>query len=490
MLVNDGGITTERVRLALSSNPTLTLLKAYSRDWVLPLFAEHLEQVEGSVSAEWFHERVSEAREQVPEWQGTVTPAEHCRDWVDKRWLETETSNGRLRYRLSPHSLRALRFVRELVEGETTVSGARLGSISNAVRLLADMTNPDRDVQVRRIDQHIAELRKRREDIASGHVRLATLEEMKQQLREILAMTRSLPADFRQLRTMVEDRHQEVARRAMVQGPPKADLVEDYLRENDLLSRTSQGTAYIGFARLLSSRQTEQLRADIDQILAQDFALEHMTAAQREELDGMLSTLLAAELDVQDSYVRWSKSLRRFLTRAAHGRHQRLLSLADRALHAGAEWVQADPGQRYVPPDLLGVGPLAIVDVSQTQLWRDHGPQEVIVEVTEQRRALPTEDRTALRLAAGTSPRAVGRTINKLLAVRLVVTGAEVFDATPAEFQRLGALVSLLDLAVMHGHVDVDIVERVRLSGDRSSALMATLPHLVFDTPVPTQEGP
>jgi hypothetical protein len=483
-------ITGERIRSALDSNSTLTLLKAYSRDWVLPLFAEHLEQVDAAVSAEWFHERVSEAREQVPEWQSNVTPAEHCRDWVEKRWLETETLNGRLRYRLSPHSLRALRFVRELVEGETTVSSARLGSISHAVRLLADMTNPDRSVQVRRIDQQITELRKRRADIASGRVRLATLEEMKQQLREILGMTGSLPADFRQLRTMVEARHQEVARRAMIHGPPKADLVEEYLRENDLLSRTSQGTAYLGFSRLLSSRQSEQIRTDINQILAQEFAREHMTAVQREELDSMLSTLLAAELDVQSSYLRWSASLRRFLTRAAHGRNQRLLNLADRALYAGATWVQAKPGQRHMPQDVLGVGPLAIIDISQTQLWRDHGPQEVVVEVAEQRRTLPNEDRAALRLAAGTSPRAVGRTINKLLADRPVATGAEVFEATPAEFQRLGTLVSLLDLAVIHGQVDTDLDEIVRLSGDRAIVLMATLPHLVFDAPVPTKEMP
>ncbi len=55
-------ITGEQMRVALESNPTLTLLKAYSRDWVLPLFADYLEQAEGSVSAEWFHERVAEAR--------------------------------------------------------------------------------------------------------------------------------------------------------------------------------------------------------------------------------------------------------------------------------------------------------------------------------------------------------------------------------------------------------------------------------------------
>jgi hypothetical protein len=483
-------ITGDRIRSALDSNPTLTLLKAYSRDWVLPLFAEHLEQVEGSVSAEWFHERVFEAREQMPERQSSASPAERCRDWVEKRWLETETLNGRLRYRLSPYSLRALRFVRELVEGETTVSSARLGSISHAVRLLADMTSPDRDVQVRRIDHQISELRKRRDDVASGRVRLATLEEMNQQLREILGMTRSLPADFRQLRTMVEDRHQEVARRAMIHGPPKANLVEEYLHENDLLSKTSQGTAYLGFSRLLSSRQTEQIRTDIDQILTQEFAREHMTAAQREDLDSMLSTLLAAELDVQSSYLRWSASLRRFLTRAARGRHQRLLSLADRALHAGATWVLAEPAQRYVPQDVLGVGPLAVIDMSQTQLWRDHGPQEVVIEVTEQHTVLPGEDRAALRLAAGTSPRAVGRTINKLLANRPAVTGAEVFEATPAEFQRLGILVSMLDLAVMHGQVDTDFDETVRLFGDRATALTVTLPHLVFDEPVPTKEMP
>ncbi|MEV4569551.1 DUF3375 family protein [Nonomuraea sp. NPDC049419] len=486
--------TSERIQAALISNPTLTLLKAYSRDWVLPLFATHLEQADGSVSAEWFHERVAEAREQIPEWRSNVTPAEHCRDWVEKRWLETETLSGRLRYRLSPHSLRALRFIRELVEGETTVSSARLGSIAHAVRLLADMTNPDRDAQVRRINQQIAELSKKRDDIASGRVRLATLEEMTQQLREILGMTRSLPADFQQLRTMVEDRHQEIARRAMIDGPPKADLVEEYLRENDLLSKTSQGAAYLGFSRLLSSRQTEQLRADIEQILAQDFAREHMTATQRQELDSMLSTLLAAELDVQNSYLRWSASLRRFMTRAAHGRHQRLLNLADRTLHTAATWVQAEPGQRHVPQNVLGVGPLAVIDVSQTQLWRDRGPQEVVVEVTEQHTTLPVEDRAALRLAAGTSPRAIGRTINKLLAHQSVVTGAEVIEATPAEFQRLGALVSLLDLAVMHGQVNLHVDETVRLSGDRTrdrtATLMVTLPHLVFDAPVPTKEMP
>jgi hypothetical protein len=54
----------------------------------------------------------------------------------------------------------------------------------------------------------------------------------------------------------------------------------------------------------------------------------------------------------------------------------------------------------------------------------------------------------------------------------------------------LGTLVSLLDLAVMHGQVDTGLVEAVRLSGNQVTALRATLPHLVFDAPVPAQETP
>jgi hypothetical protein len=86
------------------------------------------------------------------------------------------------------------------------------------------------------------------------------MEEMRQQLREILAMTRSLPADFQQLHTLIEDRHQSVARHAMRDGPTKAELVEGYLHENDLLAKTPEGTAYLGFSQMLMWRILRQTR--------------------------------------------------------------------------------------------------------------------------------------------------------------------------------------------------------------------------------------
>ncbi|MFD7159031.1 DUF3375 family protein [Kribbella sp. NPDC059898] len=475
------GISLEAIAHALAENPTCKLLSARHRVWVLPLFAEHFTSTEEWVSAEWFHERIAETLERVDR-QGERTPEQYCSDWIDAKWLRTDNKEtGRLRYALTKESLTALQIVRLVVEGGNSVSAARLGSIANAVHKLADMTNPDREAQVRRIDEQIEKLQTQREAVAAGRVRLATPEEMQQQLSEILALTRSLPADFRRLGSLVEDRHQRVARRAMVDGPTKADLVDDYLNEHDLLSDTPEGQAYRGFAKMLTSREAANIRHDVDSILDQDFAREHMTDSEREQLETMLATLLAAELRVQESYLRWTASLRRFLTRSAHGRYQRLINLADRALYAGAQWAEQQPGARVMSDAVLEIGVFQVVDITQYPLWTDPGRQKVVVDSAPAETALPAADRAALRLSAGTSPRAVARTINQLVGERHLVSGAEAFEATPPEFQRLGALVTLLDLAIAHGHVDAEQSEVVMIDANRETPLRIVLPHLVFD---------
>jgi hypothetical protein len=470
------------------------LLGAYSRAWVLPLFAEHLEPVEGSVSAEWFHERVAEALQEVrddKEWRGDRSPAARCAWWIRQRWLDTEMADSGVRYRLSSYSLRALRFVREIAEGESAVSGARLGSIAHAVRRLADMTSPDRFAQAQRIDEEIAELQRRKEEVLEGRGGTATAAQLSEQLREVQTMTRSLPADFRQLRSMVEDRHKVIAREALAETP-KGEMVESYLHENDLLASTPEGVAYRRFARMLSSsEESATIQRDLDQILAAPFARDHMTPAQRQSLETMFSTLMSAELDVQEAYVRWTASLRRVLTRAADGQHARLLSLSSVALDAAADWVAADSRSRgrELATDVLGVGIFGAQDVSQLQLWRDTGPQRVTVSVTSGGGQLPAGEQAALRLASGTSPKAVAKRINDLVADRGVVTAEEVFERTPTEFQRLGFLVTMLDLAVRYGMVDPEAADQVTLSGQREHELIVLLPHLAFHEPITIGAG-
>lgn len=486
-MVTQQPIPADLLGTAMDDHPTLRLLRAYSSDWVLPLFAECLEPVPDSVSAEWFHERVGEALDLVrdrQDWQGERTPSEHCRKWVDNRWLETEMVDGRTRYRLSSHSLAALRVVRELIAGDSSVSEARLGSIAHAMRRLADLTSPDRDAHLRRLDEEIEQLRQRREAIAAGEARVASDEQLQEHLGEVLSMTRSMPADFRQLRAMVEDRHKKVAQRALA-APPKAELVEEYLREHDLLAQTREGMAYRGFARMLSSSPSaEAIRRDIDQVLASPFGQHVMTPAQRQSLESMVATLLHAQLQVEQSRLRWTASLRRIITRAAHGRHAALREATEQALAAAAAWVEQQPTARSVDADVLRVGRLGIEDVSQTQLWRGHRPGTVTVTAAASTPELPASERAALRLVAGTGRRAVARTINQLLADRRAVTGSEVYEQTPAAFQRLGTLVSLIDLAVSHGRVDTDLQERVAIAGDRERELRALLPRLLFDRPI------
>ena len=163
--------------------------------------------------------------------------------------------------------------------------------------------------QADRIDEEIAELQRRKEEVLAGRGGTATVAQLGEQLREVLVMTRSLPADFRQLRSMVEERHKVIARDALAEIP-KADLVESYLHENDLLASTAEGVAYRRFARMLSSsEESATIQRDLDQILAAPYARDHMTPAQRQSLEAMFSTLMSAELEVQEAYVRWTAFL-------------------------------------------------------------------------------------------------------------------------------------------------------------------------------------
>lgn len=490
----DEVLSADAVNAAWEEDATLTLLRAHSARWVLPLFSRHLEFAQAPVSAPWFHTRVAEALDGQPEFASDVSPAEHCKNWVDNRWLvrnRTRDDEGEaaITYRLAPASLRALRMMRGLVRSENTVSEARLGSIGDAVRSLADMANPDPAARAARVDEQIADLKRRKKEILAGHVRGATAEETRRQVSEVLRLTESLPEDFRHLGQMVEARHREVARRASVENFGKGEIVEAYLRENDLLDQTPEGRAYRGFAQALSTTAVEKLRQDIEEVLRQDLAAQQMTPAERSGLEGLVSALLAEEHVVQESYLRWTASLRRYLTRSVSGRHQRLVALAEEALAAGRAWVQAEP-QASAMPDVLGIGPLAMKDMSQAQLWRDPGDRSVEVVIDTGSPRLPEAELAALRLGAGTSAVAVAGTINTLLADLAgrpeagPVSGREIYEATPPEFRRLGTMLSMIDLAIAQGRVTNEPPEKVAMVTAGGQTLEVALPHVVFDRPV------
>lgn len=512
---HDDALSRDDVRAAYEDDPTWALLRGYNARWMLPLFSRHLEHAEGPVSADWFHRQVAEVLEQnaaeqaaaeqtaseqaaseqapseqafstapapptgpVPLTDGRTTPAEYCRSWVESRWLVRTRASGpdaRAEYRLSPHALKALRLVRDLVERDNAVSEARLGSIAHAVGQLAGLADPSREAQLTRLDEQIAELERRKRQIERHGTEPAAPDVLRRQVREVVRLTASLPEDFRQLGAMVERRHREVARRASSEHVGKGALVDQYLRDNDLLEQTPEGRAYRGFAQMLSSREIDVMRADIEKVLAQPDAAGQLTERQRTQLESLISSLLAEEQSVQETYGRWTSSLRRFLTRSGSDQQQRLLTLADRALHAGGVWSERQPGHAMLPADHgdgLELGALDVRDVSQVQLHTDRARPTVDVQVTIGDAALPEADRAALRLTSGTSTAAVSATIDRLLADRDEVTSADVYRATDPEFRRLGLVLSMLDLALERGVVGDD-TETVELAGDPADVTLS-----------------
>lgn len=474
-------LSKDKLRHAIATEPALTLLAARTRDWVLPLFSE-IEALGGSVGTENFHIRIEEVladQQQVDDTK--ITPAERCRKWVEAKWLDIRIgSAGSFDYMVTPHTRRVLEFIRALADNGSSVTGARFKTIAFTVHELASMVNPDRSAQVKSIERQIEDLVKRRNDIASGRARLATIDEMRNQLHEVLSMTNSLPADFDSLRKIVEERHQAVSRRAFTDAPTKAELVDDYLRENDLLTTTPQGLSYEAFSQMLISDEAQMVQSDIDGVLKEEFGTKHMSSVERDRLDTMMTTLLASEYKVRQTHQRWTASLRRLLSRQPPGRRQQLIRSADRALAAGTAWVEADPGARSVA-NIIGIGGLEMSESSDVHLWRHTEAQEVRVEAAISAGELPDADRAAMRLAAGTSINAVAETIDFLLDQTSVITGRDVYENTPAEFRRLGFAVSLLSLAITHGELDASGGEDLLLEDGTKTV---TVPRVAFIAPI------
>lgn len=438
----------EHLRHALEHSPALTLLKAYDGDWIIPLFAD-LEAEGGVINFEAFHARVEDAAEVAkPGRAESVSPSERCRKWVDAGWLDMPTLNGTFHYRLTSDTRRVLEFIRSLTGTASSVSGARFGSIANAIRELAVMTDPDRHAQAQRLDREIADLQRRRDAIVSGRARLASAQEARSQLQEVVSMLAPMASDFAKLENRVESTHHETARRAFSDAPSKAELVDEYLDANDLLTATDEGRNYQALVRMLASDEAAQVREDIDQILGLDFAHAHMTGPERDLLDGMLSSLLGQQLKVQGTHTRWAASLRRFLTRQPAARRQQLVDAVDRALAAGSEWAGADPGLRHIVPITIGVGALDLPESSGLKLWSEPVREEVEVVATEATEDLPDDQRAALRLAAGTSTKAVVDTINSLIVQGQLVTAGDIVAATPEEFRHMGLVTSIFAVAL------------------------------------------
>lgn len=469
-------------------HPTMGLLTATSRGWVIPLFARHLEPF-GTVSADEFHVRVAETLEHPDVPRSDRTPAEHCRKWLGDRWIESLVKDERTYYRLSSSSLRALQFVRELAGGESAVGSARVASIEFAIETLAAAADPDRQGRIARIDARIAELEAEKQGLETGRSREASTSDLRGHLREIQILSRTLPADFRSLQAKIAESHKAAARRAWNDTPPKAELLEDYLDKNESFSSTAEGAAYDSFTELLTHDRARKLNAAIDHVLEQPFAREHMSAAEREEFRNIVSTLNRSRHEVDQERMRWKEFLRRVVTRSSLNRNKHINALAQRAMSAGATWAAKAPGHRTVPTELLGIGTIEIEDMSQIRLWEDEGPAKVSVAVRPHTTGLSRSDVDALRLAAGTGHRAVRRHVNALLEENGRATGAQVLEAMPPDNRRLGTAISLIDLAVEHGSTAATEFEIVELLDAAGTATRWQIPLTAFTAPVPSKEN-
>jgi len=361
-----------RVRAVLD-RPTLRLMSRPTSASVLAVFRTVFDRDVQYVPADRMHLQVEEhvARLQatgarVPASDASADTSDRddprpngralCREWVAAQWLVRSNSpDGDEQYSLTSHALEALSLVDALSSDRALISESRLAMIVDAVHRWAARAEPDREVQVRRLDAQIAELQAERDRLERGDA-VVTVDEdrMRDGYANLTDLIRQLPSDFKRVEEAVATMHREIVEDFRQEVRPIGEILDGYLaRTDDLMESTPEGRAFQGaFELLRDDTLLLRLRDDIATILEHPFAAS-LTAAERRTFRGTVGILRQGIEDVLAQRRMLTATLRDQIV--AHDVvRDRELDAVLRSVNRGlAAWMTAGGARDRVPLDLL-----------------------------------------------------------------------------------------------------------------------------------------
>ncbi len=379
------------------------------------------------------------------------TPA-YVNEWVKAGFLVRRSPQGTREefYELSPDTLGALEYVRQLASPQRSVTRSRLSTLTGRLSNLAVETDPDEATVLKRLEEEKARLQARIDRVREQGAEAITDDEAVEKTREVLALVADLPTDFARVRDDVEQLDRGLRASILEEQISAGEVLDNVFRGVDLISDSEAGKAFNGFYELLFDReQSAQLDATLAAVLSRGF-IDRLSADERTQLRGLVQTLESSSDDVHDSMTGLSRSLRRFVQSREAESQQALASAINQAQQLALKTgqVMSDPSRSIgVELELTTRQPRSL------STWRLHDPADYRItadmDVHE-----PTEiDLAAMRERIRESEidwAELHESINYALTRQAEPSISEVLGHRPAT-QGLASVVGLITLAHRFG---------------------------------------
>lgn len=464
----------------LRQQHTWKLLAAEHAPAIMALIQAHLLTGPRRLPASLLVERVGRDLERfrAEGWDLPQPASAYLADWLAAGWLERGLSaDGEEEYEASAAAAQAIRFTRELSAQRTVATESRLGLVIGQLVQLAEESEPDPQVRVRRLLRERERIDARIAAVRDGRLTPLPADRALERLREILTLSDELAGDFRRVRDDFRTLSRELRERIVDNDGSRGDVLDAVFADVDLIADSDAGKTFRAFWRLLTDpQQSGELEAALEAVLDRDFAA-HLSRRERGELSGLTGTLLERGGEVHDVLYQFARGLKQFVQSREYREQQRMSALVKTAQRGSLAVKDRLRAQQSIDRHLT-LPSARLRSVSQLRL---HDPT---LDAVDGGIAHAAESIIGLDVIADLVARSeidfrtLESHIAELLAARGQVTVAELLRAYPAA-QGLGTVVGYLALGMRDGVV-ASGTDRVSWRGRDGVERAACIPRVYF----------
>ncbi|MCJ8499802.1 DUF3375 domain-containing protein [Desulfatitalea alkaliphila] len=478
MNLNQAFVTYRRLR----DEPLWRLLAADNGPVAIALLQNNLMEGNRKLAASILYERLERDLEQLRA-RGEALPQTaraYVADWLAKGWLIRRFPAGATEeeYELSAAAAKAIHLIGGLVEPRSAVTGSRLATVIHQLGRLVEETDADPESRMthllaerERIDASIAALRK-------GRFKVLEEDEALERVRDIIALSGELIADFHSVRDDFEHLNRDLRERIMDDSGSRGDVLEKLFAGIDVIAESESGRTFHAFWRLLTDpEQNAALEAAIEELFGRDFS-NRLEVAERRFLLRLIQNLLAQGGTVHEVLQQFARSLKQFVQSREYMEQRRINRLISEAQqHALALKNEVKAGEKM--NFHLQLTSSRIRSLSQ---WNLMDPSENTVEsgmAAGDAAQIGLDAVAAWVMQSEIDFRGLADNIRACLAQRSQVCIGEVLRAFPAA-QGLGSVVGYLALGSRHGRVMGRRSETVAWTGEDMQQRSARIPLIYF----------
>lgn len=469
----------------LADDAAWKLLRSKLAPVIVAVLNAHLGGEERRMESEELYELIDadldDLRAHGFEIQGTARS--YCAEWRAAGYLDrrpAESSRGET-FELSAASLTAIRFLAQLTQPRQTATESRLASIATQLRQLSVDSDPNAVRRIERLEAQRDHIDAEIEAINRGDSPALERDRGLERIRDIIILAEDIPADFVRVRNEFEALNRDLRAKVIESDAAQKEVLDDIFRGVDYIDQSEAGRSFASFSALvLNPERSEEVEADIQQVLNREFAGD-LAVAERRFLRQLLRTLKSRSAEIHNVVTVFARGLRRYVQSQEYHRDRVLRRELQDALSA------AHTASAHIKPYevIEAVFDLSSVQVRSAGVLSLHDPsandasEQVAVHQAE---AVSLEQLRAIARETEIDFTELTNNINALLHDRSLspadnstelaqttgtagsaVTTGDVLAAFPAT-QGVASLVGLLMIGVQHG-TPTDSSELARWTG-------------------------